>query len=225
MKRIAMAVVALSLVASVAYAGPVRLSQVYSGGGSGSPPVTYMQDYIELFNNSASPVDVSGWLLCYASATGNFGTSLSFTIPDGSVVPACGYFLIGVGSAGSAGAAFPVAADTTMTGPNMGAASGKVALVSVGPVGTTTCPLGTVEDFVGWGTANCYEGSGAVGALSKTTGAVRNGGGVTDTDDNASDFTIVTDPVPRNSQSAANPSCVSTPVFNTTWGLLKNNYK
>ncbi len=224
MKRVAIALLLLAVFAGSAYAGPVRLSQVYSGGGSGTPPVTYKQDYVELFNNSAAPVDVSGWLLCYASATGNFSTSLSYTIPDGAVVPACGYLLIGCGSVATAGADFPVAADVSMTGPNMGATSGKVALISVGPAGTTTCPAGTVEDFLGWGTANCYEGSAAVGALSKTTGAVRLNGGITDTDDNAADFSIVTDPVPHNSQSGINADCMPVPAETTTWGTIKGMY-
>jgi len=224
MKRVVIALALLIVCVSVADAGPVRISQLYSGGGSGTPPVTYKEDYLELFNNSSSAVDISGWLLCYASSTGNFGTSLSFTIPDNTVIQPCSYLLIGCGTVGTAGADFPVAADLVMaSGPNMSATSGKIALVSVGPVGTTTCPAGTVEDFVGYGTANCAEGT-AAGALSKTTGAVRLNGGITDTDDNSADFTIVTDPVPHNSQSGTNPDCMVTPTQRSTWGTLKALY-
>jgi hypothetical protein len=224
MKRVAIAFAFLAICASSVDAGPVRLSQVYSGGGSGTDPVTYKQDYLELFNNSGSAVDISGWLLCYASATGNFGTSLSFTLPANTVIQPCSWLLIGCGTVGAAGADFPVTADVVMSsGPNLSATSGKIALISTGPAGTTTCPAGTVEDFVGFGTANCAEGT-AVGVLSKTTGAVRLNGGITDTDNNSADFTVETAPVPRNSQSGMNPGCQAVPTQRSTWGVLKALY-
>ena len=69
---------------------------------------------------------------------------------------------------------------------------------------------GTLVDKVAYGTANCAEGT-AVGALSVTTGAVRNGDGATDTENNSADFTVVTAPTPRNSASAAPASCGGTP--------------
>ena len=91
------------------------------------------------------------------------------------------------------------AADATGTS-NLGAASGKIALVS--GTAALTCGArpggcsGLVEDFVGYGDASDFEGSGSAAALSNTTAALRADGGCTDTDDNATDFTAAT-PAPR----------------------------
>lgn len=64
---------ALALGVLVAAAMPsaqagVVISQVYGGGGNSG--ATYQNDFIELFNNGASAVDISGWSLQYTSATG-----------------------------------------------------------------------------------------------------------------------------------------------------------
>src|SRR5687767_8283238 len=66
----------------------VAISEIYGGGGnSGS---TYTHDFIELYNLSADPVDLSGWSVQYASAT---GTSWQVTSLSG-IIPAGGYYLI-----------------------------------------------------------------------------------------------------------------------------------
>ena len=49
-----------------AQAGDVVISQIYGGGGNAGAP--YRQDFIELFNRSASPVDITGWSVQYAGA-------------------------------------------------------------------------------------------------------------------------------------------------------------
>jgi predicted extracellular nuclease len=46
----------------------IVISQVYGGGGNSG--ATLKNDFIELFNNGASPVDISTWSIQYASATG-----------------------------------------------------------------------------------------------------------------------------------------------------------
>src|SRR5215467_8041268 len=48
--------------------GALVISQIYgAGGNSGS---TLKNDFIELFNPGAAPVDVTGWSVQYASAAG-----------------------------------------------------------------------------------------------------------------------------------------------------------
>ena len=47
----------------------VVISQVYGGGG-----VTYTHDFVELHNNGSTPVNVTGWTVQYASATGTHCT-------------------------------------------------------------------------------------------------------------------------------------------------------
>ena len=80
----------------------------------------------------------------------------------------------------------------------MAVSGGKVALVTT--LAALTCgasagscsAAGGVEDLVGYGSATDYEGSAAAPALSSSTAAMRAGGGCTDTDSNADDFTAVT---------------------------------
>jgi predicted extracellular nuclease len=81
----------------------------------------------------------------------------------------------------------------------MSATSGKVALVSTTAALSGGCPVSNVfvADFVGYGSASCFEGTGATGALSNTNAALRLNGGEVDTDDNFADF-IVGDPNPHN---------------------------
>lgn len=73
----------------------------------------------------------------------------------------------------------------------MSGSSGKVALVS----SQTTLSCGGdcdsaagVVDFVGYGTANDFEGTAAAPGLSNTTSDARDAAGQ-DTDNNAADFT------------------------------------
>ena len=72
--------------------------------------------------------------------------------------------------------------------------------------------VGRVVEFC---TGNCPENTN-VGTLSATTGAVRNSGGITDTDNNLNDFTIVTNPVPHNAASGPNATCQATPTSKST---------
>jgi hypothetical protein len=67
----------------------IVISQVYSGGGSGTAGVTYKNDYVELLNVSSSPQSLNGLALQYGSATGNFGGSATqiFALPNFTLSP------------------------------------------------------------------------------------------------------------------------------------------
>ena len=206
----ALSTLALSGLASA----DVRISQVYGGGGSTSATATYKKDYVELFNAGSEPVNVSGWVIAYGSAAGNWASSSSnfFTLPKGTVIQPCGYLLLACGTAGTGGADLPVTADFVTNNINISATNGKVALFNA-PNANVACgseAKGTIVDKVSFGTANCAEGT-AVATLSNSTAAVRNGGGLADTNDNAADFTVVTGPVPRSSISELNPDCGAQP--------------
>lgn len=230
MKKILTSVAALAVCALVASpsfaANNVRISQVYGGGGATSGSPTYTRDYVELFNSSAAAVNIGGWTLEYGSATGSWGSSASniFTFPANTLIQPCSYVLVAM-TAGSAGGALPVTPDFSST-LTMSATGGKVALFNA--VNTNlACGLelpGTLVDKVAYGTANCSETT-AVGALSTTTGAVRNTGGIDDTDNNLNDFTVTTAPVPRNSASPQNALCLPVPAQPSTWSNIKSIYR
>jgi hypothetical protein len=170
------------------------ISQVYGGGGNNGAVLTY--DYVELFNRGTTTVSLAGASLQYAGAGGT--TWSKHNLPSTTVAPGQ-YFLVQLGSNDeTAGSPLPVTPDSTDM-INMGASSGKVALV------TNTTSLGcgsssnrcssqpTVVDLVGFGSsATDYEGSGPAPTLSTNTVAIRRGDGCQDTGDNAADFTTGT---------------------------------
>jgi len=214
MRKATLLLLALALgVATTAQASnPVRISQVYGGGGG-----YYTCDYVELFNNSNAPVNIGGWSVQYASATGASFGSATYNlalIPGGATIPACGYYLIR-GYCSSAGTPLPVTPDLAPSSPatwtfNLSGTAGKVALFSDQVTGRTcaTAPAVAV-DLVGYGTATCYE-TAAAPTSDVSSVLVRASGGAVDTDDNSTDFSKLAEPWPmHNSASAANPACQS----------------
>ncbi len=193
------------------------ISQVYGGGGNSG--ATYQNDYVELYNPTASPVNVTGWSIQYSSATstGSFSgvQGLGGTIGPGE------YYLIGLASGGANGSPLP-APNISNTSINISGTTGKVALVTNGTPLTGSCPAPLTDphtvDFVGYGTANCAEGNVDAPAPSSSTAIFRKNNGTTDTDNNASDFVTGT-PNPRRTTpiTEIGPSITSTdPVANAT---------
>ena len=177
--------------------GGVVISQVYGGGGNAG--ATLRNDFIELYNNTPTAVNLDGWSVQYASATGT--TWQVTTLPALSIKP--GQYLLVQQAAGAAGTVSLPAPDATGVIAMSGTA-GKIALVNAGTALTESCPVGSnamVVDFVGYGGANCAE-STPTALLSNTTAAVRKSLGTTDSDNNTSDFTADAAPSPRNSASA-----------------------
>jgi len=184
----------------------IVISQVYGGGGNtGAPAATLKNDFIELYNLGVSAVDITGWSVQYASATGT--TWASKTILSGMIQPGQ-YYLIqeAAGTGGTVDLPTPNAIGTIA----MAAGAGKVALVNNSTTLNVTCPTGVI-DLVGYGsTANCYEGPGPTGTLNNATAALRKSNGATDTDKNNDDFTVGT-PNPRNTPPPdAAPTVTST---------------
>lgn len=171
------------------------ISQIYGGGGNSA--ALYKNDFIELFNRGPDPVDLSDWSVQYASAA---GSTWSVTILTGTI-PGGRYYLIQ--EAKGAGGSEDLPAADSIGSIAMSASNGKVALLNnQGRIATgTVCPSGPgIVDFVGYGTANCAEGTPAP-KLNNTIAALRDEGGCTDSDDNASDFAVGA-PDPRNISSA-----------------------
>jgi len=182
----------------------VVVSQVYGGGGNTGATLT--NDFIELYNRGSDAVDLTGWTVQYASAT---GSSWSAT-PLSGVIQPHKYFL--VQEAAGAGGSLALPTPDATGGINMNATAGKVALVNDATALSGTCPSGSsIEDLVGYDAASCSETNPAPG-LSNTTAGLRHGAGCVDTDDNSADFSAGV-PNPRNSASPAN-NCSFTLVVN-----------
>ena len=185
----------------------VVINQVYGGGGNSG--AEYKHDFVELYNPTGKDVNLSGWSLQYASATGTFNANntlnLSGTIKAGS------FYLIQL-SAGNGGTLDLPTPDAT-GGLKLGATNFKIAL-SNGTEPVTGSSDESVVDFVGAGTANDYETAAApAGANAKAV--VRNATGV-DTDNNSADF-ITSAPNPRNSSNSGGGT-----TTNPTEGMPKN---
>lgn len=208
----------LFVLVTISTQAQVVISQVYGGGGNTGAPYTH--DFIELFNRGAATVDISGYSVQNASATGTTWTVNA--IPASTTIAPGKYFLIKLASNAAVGVALPTPdLDVSVSPLALGGTNGKVALVNNSTALTGATPAAaSYVDLVGYGTATGFEGTAAVGALSNTTAALRNNNGCTDTDQNNSDFTVAA-PAPRNSATATY-SCtapsisVLTPANNTT---------
>jgi uncharacterized repeat protein (TIGR01451 family) len=197
--RLVLAATAALFIATGAQA-QVVISQVYGGGGNAG--ATYTHDFVELFNRGATAVDLTGHSIQYASSTGSSWTN-KYDIPAGTTVQAGRYLLIQLAS-GANGVALPTPDLIMSVSPiNMSGTNGKVLLANITTVQTGTCPTGSqIVDFVGFGSANCFEGTAAVGVLSNSTSAQRAGNGCTDSNQNSTDFTVGT-PAARNGATPA----------------------
>jgi uncharacterized repeat protein (TIGR01451 family) len=195
----------------------VVISQVYAGGGNASAP--FQNDFVELFNRGDAPVDVSNWSIQTATSTGTSWTVTRLCpVSQTCSIPANGYYLIKLASQAAVGAMLP-AENASNTSVNLAVAGAKVALINsttaisgsaagTTPLGGATCPsvnLGSVIDFVGYGSATCFEGAAAAPTPTNITAGIRLNGGCTDTNRNSTDFATGT-PTPRNSGSPTN-SC------------------
>jgi hypothetical protein len=179
-----------SATGAAAASASVIVSEVYGGGGNSGAP--YLNDYVELTNLGTTPVDVTGWSVQYASAS---GTSWANKINlSGTIAPGQAYLAQGA-SGDTSGQPLPPADATG--GVNLSATSGKVAVVS--STTSLTCATGCatapgVVDFVGYGAANDAETAPAP-AGSNTTSVTRTDP-TKDTDDNATEFAAVA-PTPK----------------------------
>jgi hypothetical protein len=195
----------------------VVINEVYGGGGNSG--ATYKNDFIELYNNGISPVSLTGWSVQYASSA---GTTWQVTNLSGSI-PAHGYYLIQE-SQGAGGTVDLPTPDATGTIP-MSATAGKVALANSTTALSGGCPTGgSIIDFVGYGGANCFEGSGPTTAPSNTTSVQRTTTGQ-DTNNNAADFSSGS-PSPTNSASGIDttpPVIVSTSPSDNSTGVNTNS--
>ncbi|MDP1916734.1 MAG: lamin tail domain-containing protein [Myxococcales bacterium] len=178
-----------------ALSNDVVISEVYGGGGGSTG--AYRFDFVELFNRGSATVSLNGWSIQYASDTGG---SWSVATLSGSIQPGR-YFLVRMGTTGSAGQTLPTPDDTGMIA--MSGTAGKIALVNRTTGLSGACPNSTsIVDLVGYGAnTNCSEGMSTPNTTASSS--VRRGGnGCFETDNNRNDFTVGT-PTPKNATAAA----------------------
>jgi predicted extracellular nuclease len=172
----------------------VVINEVYGGGGNSGAP--FNRDFVELFNQSGTAVDVSGWSVQYASAA---GTSWQVTKLTGSI-PAHSTYLVAE-AAGQTTTAPPLPTPQVDGSIAISATAGKIALVTnqTALSCASACHAAQdVRDYVGFGSAaNDFE-TAPTGTLSNTTSASRTDG--VDTDNNSTDFTVG-DPTPDNAST------------------------
>lgn len=158
----------------------IVISQVYGGGGNQGAALK--NDFIEVFNRGSVRVDLSGWTVQYASASGSTWqrTKLSGLLRPGQ------HYLVqeNEGNGGSVALPTPDAIGSI----RMSASSGKVALVNNATSLSGSSPSDpAMIDLVGYGGASFAEGNPA-GGLSNTSAAIRISGGCADTNNNAADY-------------------------------------
>ncbi len=183
----------------------VVISQVYGGGGG--PGSLYRQDFIELFNRTAAPIDLSGWSIQYAGTTGEFEVGQVSTLFG--TIPAHGYYL--VGAIFGAGGTQDLPTIDDFASSNLFPFNGKVALVRNDSAIGADCADPDVADLVSYGPGvTCFDGLAAAPELSNTLAGIRKGEGCQDSNQNALDF-IAAVPTPRNSASPTR-TCTLPPI-------------
>ena len=168
----------------------VVISEIQIGG------ITAADEFVELYNPTNSSVNLAGWRLSKRTASGN-QTNLLTAFPDVNL-PAGGYFLI----THPTGYAGTIAADAKYSTSESMAANNTVVLFSDAGA--------TIVDLVGMGTASSFETAAtATPPNGQSIERLKDGNGIIDTDNNASDFILVTAPTPMN--LASQPPAQSTP--------------
>ena len=188
---VALAAGTVSVVAPTASAATdgsnVVINEVYGGGGN--QRAAFDKDFVELYNPTDQPIDVTGWTIEQRSTGDNVGNTHTLT----GVVPAKSTFLI-TSKPGSNGNAITGADDTTA----------KFNFSGKGAIAVLLDANGNEVDLVGWGGASRAEGAPA-GGTTNGTSIQRITLGV-DTDNNAADFTVAT-PTPSGSgQTPVDPA-------------------
>ncbi|WP_318023210.1 ExeM/NucH family extracellular endonuclease [Paucibacter sp. DJ1R-11] len=203
---------------ATAFAAPLALassnglviSQVYGGGGATTGSPSFKHDYVELFNAGSQPVNLAGYSLQYASATGTGSWNVSaLSNLSNTVLQPGRYLLIRQGTGGSLGADISTQDGTGTL--NLSASAGKIALVANSTALSGANPAASSYiDLVGYGGANGFE-TAPTPVLSNTSSALRKSAGCKDDNNNSQDFDIGS-PLLRNSATPANVCGGGVPV-------------
>lgn len=190
----------------------IRISQIYTRGGEAG--AAFQNDFVELFNRGNTNVDISGWSLNISNFAGTppniqiSATNIKLFSATSMIMSPGSHLLIRFGGSGSSGQVI-TSSDVDLNPFPISETGGQIVLIAKDktlPFGY--CPAapdltGVVVDYVGYGTAICYEGTVTL-APPPDKSLTRVGGGCTDNNDNLADFSFAT-PNPRTQRDAATP--------------------
>ncbi len=149
----------------------VVISEIKVAGSAGAN-----DEFVELYNPTATEVDISGWRVQYKAAA---ATSMTYQnkaqLPPGSRIAPKGYFLVVSGGAG--GYSDPVMADTVYLSsagaPTAFQFSGTAGHVRIGPNGIGTSPTDpSAVDTVGYGVGVSAPEGGNPAPAPTTSGTI-----------------------------------------------------
>lgn len=173
----------------------VVIAEIYGGGGNSGSVLSY--DYIVLYNPTSVDIPLTGWSVQYGS---NSSTAPTLKADLSGFITAYGYYVVRGAIGSTTSNPLPVSYDANEGLLAISSTNGKILLCTQNTL-LTNYTDASIVDFVGFGTATSYEGSGAAPQISNTTSLRRkdnssaNTYGITngyDTDDNASNFYVAT---------------------------------
>lgn len=180
-------------IGQAALADHLTVNEVQIEGAAGTGGVE--DDWVELYNPTAAAIDLTGWSIQKASASGG---SIVRQELSGSV-PAQGYFLI-VRNGASTTPSLKNSADL-LAGETFSLAANNIIYLADNNLNVVPASPGpNIIDYVGFGTANYAEGATTTNpARGKSISRVPDG---EDTDNNLADFAVLDTPTPKNSATA-----------------------
>jgi archaellin len=187
MKKLAITLFFLCSLAGTNVSAAVIIWEIYGGGNNSS--ATFQNDYIYLYNNGSSPVDLSTWSIQTSAATSMSPTVWNVVNLTGTI-PANGWYLVKFAGGTTNGAVLPSTPNQT-SATNLNATAGKIGLYDnqTARIGDDAANVTSAQDFVGYGsTANQFESAYAP-APSNSTSIKRTG--FTDSNNNSTDFAVV----------------------------------
>jgi endonuclease G len=175
---------------AVAVSPHLVVSQFQAGG------VSPTDEFIEIKNTGANPIDLSGYIVVYRSAAGtDDGTPMASWSSSTILDPGKFYLIAAQGSYDG-----EVAADKTYdpSTRSMSASNGGIAIRQGSP------NSGAIIDSVAWGTvSNGFTEGSTTSAPANNNSQIRKQDGCLDTDSNAGDFQARIPSAPRNSAAPA----------------------
>jgi len=170
----------------VAVSPHLVISQFQAGGGVAE------DEFIEIHNTSAAPIDLNGYKVVYRSATGSNDVGPMAQWTTSTIVPPGGFYLIATPSYDGPTPANLIY-NPSVCACSMGQNGGGLAIRNSSDA---------IIDGMGWGTAtNIFVEGAATTVPGNNNSKARKQSGCQDTDNNATDFETVTPSAPRNTSS------------------------